>query len=72
MAPARGPAVGRPQGAAANRGDDTDRRGGRPLAGRLPTSKGSCHLRRGSDGDGTEEARGKLGFPFVKRSTLPL
>ncbi|RRT31585.1 hypothetical protein B296_00052615 [Ensete ventricosum] len=44
-APARGPAVS----LAASRGNDTSRRGGRPLAGPLPTSKGCCHLRKGSD-----------------------
>ncbi|RZS04711.1 hypothetical protein BHM03_00035083 [Ensete ventricosum] len=71
MAPATGLAVGHPQGAAASRGDDTDRRGGRPLAGRLSAGKGSHRLCRGSDDDDTEGARGKLGFPFVKRTTLP-
>ncbi|RZS24762.1 hypothetical protein BHM03_00057871 [Ensete ventricosum] len=32
-------------------GSGANRRGGRPLAGRLPTGKGSCLLRRGDDDD---------------------
>ncbi|RWV78069.1 hypothetical protein GW17_00061024 [Ensete ventricosum] len=32
-----------------NRGNDANRRGGCPLAGRLPLGKGSCRLRRGND-----------------------
>ncbi|RWW82110.1 hypothetical protein BHE74_00009446 [Ensete ventricosum] len=36
----------------ANRGGDVGGRGGRPLAGRLSTAKGSRRLRRGSDGGG--------------------
>ncbi|RWV94094.1 hypothetical protein BHE74_00039191 [Ensete ventricosum] len=48
----------------ASKGDDAGRRGGHPLVGRLPVGKGSD--------DGTEGARGKLGFPFVKRTILPL
>ncbi|RRT32729.1 hypothetical protein B296_00052981 [Ensete ventricosum] len=51
MAPAKGPVAGRPQGA-------VDRRGGRPLAGWLPTGKGSRRLHRGSSGDDTDGARG--------------
>ncbi|RZS22823.1 hypothetical protein BHM03_00055648 [Ensete ventricosum] len=35
---------------AASRGGSADRRGGRPLAGWLPATKGSRCLRRGSDG----------------------
>ncbi|RWW43261.1 hypothetical protein BHE74_00051103 [Ensete ventricosum] len=42
---------------AASRGDDTSRRGGRPLAGRLPANKGSRRLRRDSGG-GAEGERG--------------
>ncbi|RZR96003.1 hypothetical protein BHM03_00024926 [Ensete ventricosum] len=34
---------------AASRGDGVDRRGGRPLAGQLPTAKGNRRLRRGND-----------------------
>ncbi|RWV77232.1 hypothetical protein GW17_00061966 [Ensete ventricosum] len=37
---------------AASRGGGAGRRGGRPLAGRLPTAKGSRHLRRGNDSGG--------------------
>ncbi|RRT37495.1 hypothetical protein B296_00045520 [Ensete ventricosum] len=37
----------------ASRGDGVGHKGGRPLAGRLPTVKGSCRLCRGSDGDDT-------------------
>ncbi|RWW01875.1 hypothetical protein GW17_00035065, partial [Ensete ventricosum] len=38
---------------AAIRGGDAGRRGGRPLAGRLPAAKSSRRLRRGSGGGGT-------------------
>ncbi|RRT42312.1 hypothetical protein B296_00023472 [Ensete ventricosum] len=37
--------------AAASRGSSVGRRGGRPLAGLLPTDKGSRRLRRGRSGD---------------------
>ncbi|RRT35847.1 hypothetical protein B296_00040496 [Ensete ventricosum] len=43
----------------ASRGDDTRRRGGRPLVGRLLVGKGSRRLYRGSgDSDGAEGERG--------------
>ncbi|RRT83928.1 hypothetical protein B296_00011433 [Ensete ventricosum] len=51
---------------AANRGSDVDRRGDRPLVGRLPVAKGSHRLHRGSDGDDAEEVRRGLGHPFEK------
>ncbi|RZS25845.1 hypothetical protein BHM03_00059107, partial [Ensete ventricosum] len=35
-----------------SRGGGAGRRGGRPLAGRVPTAMGSRRLRRGSDDDG--------------------
>ncbi|RRT41660.1 hypothetical protein B296_00055931, partial [Ensete ventricosum] len=41
----------------ANRGGSANRRGGHPLAKRLPMGKGSRHLRRGSGG-GAEGERG--------------
>ncbi|RWV84472.1 hypothetical protein GW17_00053809 [Ensete ventricosum] len=40
------------QGAAASRGGGAGRRGGRPLARRLPAAKGNRRLRRGSDDGG--------------------
>ncbi|RWW72236.1 hypothetical protein BHE74_00019975 [Ensete ventricosum] len=46
---------GGPHGGA-TRGSGAGRRGGRPLAGRLPTGKGSRRLHRGGDG-GTVRAR---------------
>ncbi|RZR91404.1 hypothetical protein BHM03_00019515 [Ensete ventricosum] len=49
--PQRGLAAGRQQGATASRGNDSSRRGGRPLARWLPAGKCSCRLCRGSDGD---------------------
>ncbi|RRT31400.1 hypothetical protein B296_00058351, partial [Ensete ventricosum] len=36
-----------------SRGGDTGHKGGRPWAGRLPTAKGNCRLRRGNGDDGT-------------------
>ncbi|RZS12410.1 hypothetical protein BHM03_00043847 [Ensete ventricosum] len=52
----------------ASRGSDVDRRGGRSLAGWLPTGKGNCRLHiRGVRADG---ARG-LGHPFKKRMIRP-
>ncbi|RRT31446.1 hypothetical protein B296_00046191, partial [Ensete ventricosum] len=57
----RGPATGRPQGATASRGNDTDRWGSHPIAGWLPTGKGNRRPRRGSnsdDDDGVDGARG--------------
>ncbi|RWV78908.1 hypothetical protein GW17_00060037, partial [Ensete ventricosum] len=42
-----------------NRGDDASHRGGCPLAGWLPTGKGSRRLRRGSGGD--DDADGERG-----------
>ncbi|RWW11821.1 hypothetical protein GW17_00024542 [Ensete ventricosum] len=71
-------ATRRPQGLSPNvspiasRGGGTGRKGGRLLAGRLPTSKNSRLLRRGRCGDGAKGARGKLGFSFVKRTILLL
>ncbi|RZS17819.1 hypothetical protein BHM03_00050006 [Ensete ventricosum] len=56
----------------ASRGNDTDRRGGRPLAGQLPTGKGNRCLRRGSGDGNAHGARGKIGFPFIKRIILSL
>ncbi|RRT31472.1 hypothetical protein B296_00058461 [Ensete ventricosum] len=56
--PQRGPAVGRQQRAAASRGDDIDRRGGLPLAGWLPTGKGSRRLCRGNSSGGADGVRG--------------
>ncbi|RRT40140.1 hypothetical protein B296_00030628 [Ensete ventricosum] len=57
----------------ASRGSGVSRRGGDPLAGWLPTGKGSRRLRRGSsDGDdGVEGARG-LGHHFEKRTILKI
>ncbi|RWW05211.1 hypothetical protein BHE74_00048188 [Ensete ventricosum] len=46
-APAR---AANPQGVAASRVSGANRKGGRRLAGRLPTYKGSRHLCKGSDG----------------------
>ncbi|RWV97769.1 hypothetical protein GW17_00039422 [Ensete ventricosum] len=57
---------------AAIKGDGVDRRGGRLLAGWLPAGKDNRRLRRGSGDDGAEGARGKIGFPFVKKTILPL
>ncbi|RRT35060.1 hypothetical protein B296_00031267 [Ensete ventricosum] len=54
----------------ASRGSGASRRGGRPLAGRLPACKGSRCLRRGND-DGAEGKEG-LGHPLEKRMILPL
>ncbi|RWW38585.1 hypothetical protein BHE74_00056169 [Ensete ventricosum] len=60
----RGLAVGHSQGlppaaSRAGRGDGASRRGGRPLAGRLPTGKGNRSQRMGnSDDDDAEEERG--------------
>ncbi|RWV96255.1 hypothetical protein GW17_00041052 [Ensete ventricosum] len=60
----RGLAVGRSQGllptaSRAGRGGGASRKGGRPLAGRLPTGKGNRSQRRGnSDDDDAEEERG--------------
>ncbi|RRT39649.1 hypothetical protein B296_00023281 [Ensete ventricosum] len=70
MAPARGyhpqPALPPP------RGNDVGRRGGRPLSGWLPAGKGSCYLRRGSSGGGTDGARG-VGASFLgKDDPAPL
>ncbi|RRT34404.1 hypothetical protein B296_00049378 [Ensete ventricosum] len=47
-----------------NRGDGASRKGGRPLAGRLPAGKGNSRLRRGSNG-GAEGERGPLFFSFI-------
>ncbi|RZS25786.1 hypothetical protein BHM03_00059046 [Ensete ventricosum] len=56
--------------AASRGGDVVGRRGGCPLARRLRVGQGRRRLRRGS-GDGAEGEKGKLGFPFVKRTILP-
>ncbi|RZR73297.1 hypothetical protein BHM03_00022525 [Ensete ventricosum] len=47
--PLQGAAARRDSSPTASRGDCVDRRGGRPLAGRLTAAKGSRRLRRGSD-----------------------
>ncbi|RZR88758.1 hypothetical protein BHM03_00016378, partial [Ensete ventricosum] len=48
----------------ASKGDDASHKGGRPLAGRLPTGKGSRHLRRGSSGGSGVEGKQGLGHPL--------
>ncbi|RWW25290.1 hypothetical protein GW17_00010377 [Ensete ventricosum] len=56
----------------ASRGDGASRRGGRPLARRLPTGKGSRRLRRGNDDDNSGKGKEGLGHPLEKRMILPL
>ncbi|RWW36054.1 hypothetical protein BHE74_00058953 [Ensete ventricosum] len=66
-----------PQGVApatspiASRGDGASRRGGRPLAGRLPTAKGSRRLRRGSGSDGAVRVMVGWGIFLSKRWLCP-
>ncbi|RWW40396.1 hypothetical protein BHE74_00054193 [Ensete ventricosum] len=63
VAPARG---------CRQQGGDASRRGGRPLAGRLPAGKGSRSLRWGNDdGDDAEGERG-VRASFGKKIILPL
>ncbi|RWW21764.1 hypothetical protein GW17_00014067 [Ensete ventricosum] len=47
----------------------TASRGGSTAAGVAAPWQGNRRLRRGSDAEG---ARGKLGYPFVRRTILPL
>ncbi|RWV95353.1 hypothetical protein GW17_00042028 [Ensete ventricosum] len=77
------PATARPLGAAArkgllpvaspaaSRGGGAGRRGGRPLAGWLPTEKGSCRLCRGSGGGGTVRVKEGWGIFLRKRWLCP-
>ncbi|RZS19666.1 hypothetical protein BHM03_00052099 [Ensete ventricosum] len=53
----------------AGRGDGASRKGGRPLAGRLPAGKGNRRLRRGSDGGG--DAEGERGVTLATTSYSP-
>ncbi|RRT51833.1 hypothetical protein B296_00004803 [Ensete ventricosum] len=46
------------RGPAASRGGDANRRGGRPLVGRLPTAKGNRRLRKGCNGNGAVRVEG--------------
>ncbi|RZS13212.1 hypothetical protein BHM03_00044762 [Ensete ventricosum] len=49
------------------RGGDVGRRGGRPMIGRLPATKGSRRLRRGSDGGGAVRVKEGYGIFLRKR-----
>ncbi|RWV83346.1 hypothetical protein GW17_00055053 [Ensete ventricosum] len=86
LATCKGRSAGLPPEAspAANRGGSTDRRGGRPLAWRLPTAKGRSAYRRGGcprrwhaapppeQGNGGDDDGRGLGHPFEKRMIIPL
>ncbi|RZR93238.1 hypothetical protein BHM03_00021686 [Ensete ventricosum] len=65
------PVVASPQEVAASSGGGAGRRGGRPLAGRLPAVKGSRRLRRGSGGGGAVRVKEGYGNFFKKDGYAP-